>query len=219
MGISKPYLELGIFRSTVCQVQRFQENDGPNGSSQKLGQNELQVTYGIHVSNAMTWNAWMSGFWHTETETETFGGKKQIQVAQIGFLKLWKLHLHLVVFRKVMEMLKIQGPFYDGFFSTVGAHVGFWVAALFDGNSSRDTLHYGVPPGSKLHLLHFTWLKKSSLLVKDELRSWWNQHCPVLHLWNLWICNFCSHTKWWSWMKLDALHHPLMVNVMSSTSS
>ena len=43
-GNFQTLLELGFFRSTVCQVQRFQENGGKSGSSRKLGQNELQVT-------------------------------------------------------------------------------------------------------------------------------------------------------------------------------
>lgn len=164
--------------------------------------------HGIHFSNAMKCLG-------VRSRHERNLWKETLQVQSL--VSSSESNLHWLVLERSWRCY-IQCPFYDGFFRLWGSR---WPlgTALFDGNSSRDTLHYD--PFHKVpNCTCFTSPDaKSSLLVKDELRSWWNQHCPVLHLWNLWICNFCSHTKWWSWMKLDASHHPLMVNVMSSTSS
>ena len=136
--------------SQVWQVQSLRENGGKDRLSCELGQNELQVT--TEFSSQMLLNAWMFD------DTEIFG-KKQFKSHH------WFQALKAVFtgwFQKGHGDAKLNAHLWL-ILSTVGLKVALGTA-LDDGrdfcwNSSRDRMRYAVPPGSKQHLLHFSWIQ------------------------------------------------------------
>ena len=183
--------------SQVWQVQSLRENGGKDRLSCELGQNELQVT--TEFSSQMLLNAWMFD------DTEIFG-KKQFKSHH------WFQALKAVFtgcFQKGHGDAKLNAHLWL-ILSTVGLKVTLGTA-LDDGrdfcwNSSRDTMRYAVPPGSRNSTCFTSADPKSSPLLKEESRSWWNQHGAVLH-WTL-------HTilQWQTWC------HPLHPNILMLTS-